>query len=268
VKNRGFTLVEVMVALAIMALGLTMLLRATANSVHKAEASRMESVATVLARGKMYDVEEQLRKDGFVAAGNAGTADSGTFEDEGWPQISWKVDVREIDLPSPEQLQAMQKDEETKAIQQAAGSGTGTGTGTGTGSDEMSGGGGMGGIFGMLSMFGGGMGGGSGMPSAEDVNSAGFLGAGGFGIIQQIFKQSIRKVVLTLNWKSLGVDDSMEVVEYVTDPDAMNRVISGVAGANADQYENGTASGSGTGTGTGTGTGRGTGGGFGRGGGK
>ncbi len=266
-RARGFTLIEVMVALAILALGLVMLLRATAHSVRKAEASRMSSVATLLARGKMFDVEEDLRKQGFTAAGAAGLPESGTFEEQGWPQIAWKVEVRDVELPSPEQIQQMQKQKEEQAAA-AVGSGTGTGngsgTGAGTGTGSAAAGGAQTGIFGILSMFGG-------APTGNDVKGAGLMGGGFYTIIQQVFKEAIRKVVLTVSWKSLGVDDSLEVVEYLTDPDAMNRVLGAIGGAGAGDYGadnaaptqvpggggGGTGGGgkSGAGTGTGTGTG-------------
>ena len=54
----------------------------------------------------------QLRKDGFQELDQSSEGD---FADEGWPSISWKAEVRKVELPSMEQLQAI-------AQQQAAAS--------------------------------------------------------------------------------------------------------------------------------------------------
>jgi general secretion pathway protein I len=223
-RNAGFTLIEVMAALAILAIGLTYLIRATANSVRKAEATRAMSAATVLARGKMYDIEEQLRKDGFQQMSDVSLSENeGTFEEEGWPQIHWKVEIREIELPSPEALEAMAQQQAEAAAAAEAGAGAGTGTGAPAGDGSTSG------LFGMLSMFGGASGG-------EDAATGGFMSGGGFNIVQEVFKAAIRKVVLELTWTALGTEDHLEVVQYITDPDAMNRVIGGASGATNDDY--------------------------------
>jgi general secretion pathway protein I len=226
--SRGFTLIEVMAALAILAIGLTLLLRTTARTVRNAEATRTLSAATLLARGKMYDVEEQLRKDGFQQMSDVALPENeGTFEEEGWPQIHWKVEIREIELPSPEALQAMAQQQAEAATAAAAGAGTGTGTGSGA----VAGDGSSSGLFGMLSMFGGGGG-----MSAEDAAGGSFRSGGGYNIVQEVFKASIRKVVLSVTWKVMGDEDYLDVVEYLTDPDAMNRVIGGASGATGDDY--------------------------------
>jgi general secretion pathway protein I len=229
-QTRGFTLVEVMSALAILALGLTVLLQSTAKTIREAEASRMRGIAAALARNALWEVEEKLRKDGFQETDQSSEGD---FDAEGWPQIKWKADVRKVELPSPEQLAAMAEEQARKAeaaaaAQAAAMAGGGTGAGTGAGSAEPlidSGGG----LLGMLSMFGGGF-------TAEDVAGGNFLAGGGYTIIQDVFKVAIRKIVLTVSWKVLGHEEQFDVVYYVTDPDAMNRVLGGIAGAGSDDY--------------------------------
>jgi general secretion pathway protein I len=224
-RQTGFTLVEVMAALAILALGLTLLLQSTAKTVLAAESSRMRGVAAALARDALWEVEEKLRKDGFQETDQSSEGD---FEEQGWPQITWKAEVRKVELPSPEQLAAMAEQQAQAAQAQAAAAASGTGAGTGTGSEPMIDSGG--GLLGMLSMFGGGM-------TAEDVGGASFLGGGGYSIIQEVFKVAIRKIVLTVSWKALGAEESFDVVYYITDPDAMNRVLGGgTGGAGSDAY--------------------------------
>jgi general secretion pathway protein I len=60
---RGFTLLEVMVATAILGLGLTAILSAQAGAFATAAHARNLSVATTLARCKMGEIEEHLYRD-------------------------------------------------------------------------------------------------------------------------------------------------------------------------------------------------------------
>ncbi|MCA9675209.1 MAG: prepilin-type N-terminal cleavage/methylation domain-containing protein [Kofleriaceae bacterium] len=246
-RAAGFTLIEVMAALAILSIGLTWMLRSTANSVRKAEDSRMASVVIDLARGKMYDVEEALAKDGFQETEQSSEGD---FEEEGWPQVTWKAVVEKVELPSLDQLTAA-------ATSQATAAGAGSGSGTGAGSDDPfasadSGGG----LLGMLAFMGGGV-------SAEDVAGGSFL-ASQYQLIQQVLEVSVRKVILTVSWKVLGRVETMDVVAYFTDPGAMNQAIGGFGGAGAGDYgtdgvsPTSTSSGSGTGTPSSGVTGRGS----------
>ena len=92
---RGFSLLEVVIALAILAMSLTVLLQTQMASIANAGRSRDLSIATMLARGKMIDIEQKLFHDGFSANTES---DSGTFSDEGYPEISWKSQVVEIEL--------------------------------------------------------------------------------------------------------------------------------------------------------------------------
>ncbi|MEM9693981.1 MAG: prepilin-type N-terminal cleavage/methylation domain-containing protein [Myxococcota bacterium] len=63
--RRGFTLLEVMVAVAILGLGLTAILSAQFTSVAATAHARHMSLATGLARCKMSEVEELLRIEGY-----------------------------------------------------------------------------------------------------------------------------------------------------------------------------------------------------------
>ncbi|NJK88601.1 MAG: prepilin-type N-terminal cleavage/methylation domain-containing protein [Myxococcales bacterium] len=64
-SKRGFTLLEVMVALSILALALTSIAGINANSFESSNYARGLTVATLLARAKMLDIELELQKDGF-----------------------------------------------------------------------------------------------------------------------------------------------------------------------------------------------------------
>lgn len=93
--NRGFSLLEVLIALAIMSMSLLVLLQAQGQSLASAGRSRDLTIATVLARGKMIDIEQKLFHDGFVMNDDQ---DDGNFSDEGYADIKWKSRVSEVEL--------------------------------------------------------------------------------------------------------------------------------------------------------------------------
>lgn len=67
-SRSGFTLLEVMLAVAIMAISLAAVFSAEAGSVKMAHRARKLSFATLLARCKMGELEEDLMKKGLPAA--------------------------------------------------------------------------------------------------------------------------------------------------------------------------------------------------------
>lgn len=253
-KQKGFTLLEVMIGLALLGFALTVVIKSAAGNIFNARQAQMMGVVSDLARGKMYDIEEELLKDGFSDTGlsdpDAECTDFKPFEDEGWPEVTWCAKLEQVELPSWDKLQAM-----------AAGSGSGSGSG-GKGSAAMgSGAGEVGGGFqdsalgGMLSMLGGGFaGGGASAMDADSKAGASFV-QGQYGMVQQVLKVSIRKVTLVLKWKVAGSDRDMKVVAFFTDSAAMDKVLSGL-GSQELPDETGSGSGSGRGSGSGSGSGR------------
>jgi general secretion pathway protein I len=244
----GFTLLEVMMALALLGLSLTILIKSAAGSIFNAQQAHMMGIATDLARAKMYDLEDKLIKDGF--SDTEQHEEDQAFEDEGWPSIHYSYKIEAVELPSFDQLQKL-----TQCHQANAGSASGSaGSGSGAGSDE--------GCFensalgGMLSQFGGfgGGGGGSGGSGAGGADIGAGLGAsfiqGQFTMFQQILKVSIRKVSLTVNWQVMGSERDMKVVAFFTDAAAMDKVINGLGSQDLDDQA-GKGSGSGSGKGSG-----------------
>jgi general secretion pathway protein I len=90
-RTSGFTLLEVMIALAILALVGVAFLRAQASSVHLIDESGQISIATLLAREKMAELESM----GFPEMGKT----SGT-EDQPFPQYRWEQIVSSTDIPA------------------------------------------------------------------------------------------------------------------------------------------------------------------------
>jgi len=221
-RHGGFTLLEVMIALAILAAALTVLVRSVGRNVQVAQESESLTVVTNLARMKMGEIEESLIKDGFLETDQS---TDGDFGEEGWPDITWKSKVEQVEMPSFDQLQALQNQ------QAAKGSGAGSGSGS-AGDVEESGGFADSALGGMFNLLGG----------ASDAQSA----AGGnfiqqqFELVQEVLKASIRKVTLTVHWKVMGKDQDLPVVAYFTDPAGMNKVIGslGMDAPPSDQNQN------------------------------
>lgn len=90
--SRGFTLLEVLVAVAILGLGLTAILSAQAGSFASAAHARNLSVATGLVRCKMAEVEEHLRKDGFQETDENGSGPCCDGDDSPNFRCTWRVD--------------------------------------------------------------------------------------------------------------------------------------------------------------------------------
>ena len=222
----GFTLIEVMIALAILAGGLVFLMRSTASNIFAAQKAQMLTAASSLARAKMYDIEERLVSEGFQELDKA---EEGTFSDEGWPAITWKVEIIKIELPDMASLQAM------------------GGQGEGEGGAATTGGTGSGGLLGMLGM------GGAGGDPASGTASAGIMGTY-YSIISDVLKDAIRKVTLTVSYPVVGEpNESFVVTCYFTDPAVVSRKVPG--GGNDDDENSGGGGGGTGGGGDGTGGG-------------
>jgi general secretion pathway protein I len=93
----GFTLLEVMVALAVLALALVTLSGITTANVRNTHHAKMVTVATFLARAKMADLEDLVLKDGFT---DNDIEEEGDFTDQERPEFRWKTSILKIELPA------------------------------------------------------------------------------------------------------------------------------------------------------------------------
>lgn len=218
-RARGFTLLEVMIALALLGFGLVVLIKSTTGSVVAAKRSQMMGVATDLSRTKMYDIEEKLLKEGFTDTDQS--EEDRTFDQEGWPDIKYSYKVEPVELPGFDQLQAI-----------AAGTGSGSaargsaarGSGSGDGSDEPSGSFQDSALGGIISMLGGGFGGGT-----QDIDSkagASFIQTY-YQIVQEALKASVRKVTLTVKFDALGQENEIKTVAFFTDAAGLDKGLFG-----------------------------------------
>jgi type II secretion system protein I len=96
-SGAGFTLLEVMIALAILAMTAAVLVEIVTNNVRATNHSKLTTAATFLARSKMVDLEEQTTVNGFSE--NNETA-NGTFKDQGYPDFRWESQIERVELPT------------------------------------------------------------------------------------------------------------------------------------------------------------------------
>ena len=88
-SHKGFTLLEVIIAVAIIAIALTTLLGSQSQSVSFANSAKFETMAALLAQSKMSEITLQ-KKDTLAS-------DSGDFGDD-YPGYSWDIKVSDISI--------------------------------------------------------------------------------------------------------------------------------------------------------------------------
>lgn len=194
-RTRGFTLLETVIALAILALALMAIFDLNSGAVANHVYSKHLTVASFLARSKMTDLEQKLYDDGFS---NDDDEESGNFSEEGWPNFKWraKIIAPKTDGVSPSQL--------IGAIFNLP-----------IGETD-------GDLGGMAALFGGAGGDGKGgQSSGGPVPAGGGLG-GMAGLAQPMFTQmveqlttTVREIHLTVTWKEGTQIESMDVVTHM-----------------------------------------------------
>ena len=95
ITNKGFTLLEVMIAVALIAIALTTLLGSQSQSVSFANSAKFETMAALLAQSKMSEIT--------VQEPNELTNDSGDFSDD-YPGYAWEVNVSDIVIPGMDNI--------------------------------------------------------------------------------------------------------------------------------------------------------------------
>jgi len=102
VSSRGFTLLEVLIAMAILSIALLVLSRAQSNGIVVSQYEEQQITAATLAKWKMVDIELELEKKGF---GDDEKENCGKFEEDlddkafaGW---EWCWTLKKVNLPLP-----------------------------------------------------------------------------------------------------------------------------------------------------------------------
>ncbi|MFP2927622.1 prepilin-type N-terminal cleavage/methylation domain-containing protein [Pyxidicoccus sp. 3LG] len=198
-RNRGFTLLEVVVALAILGLALMAIFDLNAGAVSNHVYTKRLTVASLLARSKMTDIEQTLYDDGFS---NDDDEESGDFSEEGWPQFKWRA---RIIAPKTE---GVTPDQLIGAIFNLPIGDSGDG-------DPMGG---------LAGLFGGGAAGGGKDGASSGPQPSGMSGMGGaaMGMAQPMFTQmvqqitqTVREVHLTVFWQEGTQLESIDLVTHV-----------------------------------------------------
>jgi prepilin-type N-terminal cleavage/methylation domain-containing protein len=202
-KNQsGFTLLEVIVSLVILALALSWILMGQAESIKRNIRARYLSQAVYLTKYKMDQTEFTLKKEGFS---DFEDENCDTFEKddlEGVENFKYCVIIEKIEIPDITMLQE----------KLMGGLGMGNTGGTEGNSEEENP------MMGMLSQFMPGL-----SPDGEDEISkkfndmaAQFLGPA-LGMIQGVLEESIRKVTVRVSWYAVKKERHFELVSYFTD---------------------------------------------------
>ena len=99
-KPQGFTLLEVMIAVAVLAIALSAVLGLQSRSLTLAAESRFNTTASLLAQGKMAEAA-------VAGLGNL-SSDSGDFGDL-FSGYAWRLSVQNADLPGLEKMKGRLK---------------------------------------------------------------------------------------------------------------------------------------------------------------
>lgn len=89
-RPRGFTLLEVMVALAILAAALVATSDLAGAALRNHEAARDINAAVLLARARMAEIEERYEDSGFK---DHDEEETGDFAESGRPDMRWRLEV-------------------------------------------------------------------------------------------------------------------------------------------------------------------------------
>lgn len=199
---RGFTLLEVLVAIAILGLGLTVILSSQVGLFANASRIANLTVATNLARCKMSEVEVKLAKDGFSLLDQTDSGACCADGEEREFRCTWKIE--RVELPEPGSLElgdGGETDEEDSLgpfaalaeLEEASKSGA-------AGPEALSG-------------------------IAENLGSASTTAGMGPMVMGMVYpdlkpmlEASIRKVTVSVLWDEGKNERDLSVTQYITDP--------------------------------------------------
>ena len=180
-RSLGFTLLEVLVAVAILGLSLSSIFSSEAGAIKVANRARRTSYATVLARCKLGEIEELVMKDGLPAISASDTDECcEDAEIEGYT-CEWKID--RIVLPD-------QGEEEGGVLDEAA-AGEGDPLGGQSLESMMSGGGAeMGGLSEMAMSY-------------------------TYPVLKSTIEEQVRRVTVSVHWEEGAREHSFDVVQFM-----------------------------------------------------
>jgi len=225
-RSAGFTLLEVMVALAILGLGLTVILSSQTGLLAAVGRVRGETYAQNLLRCRMTEIELDLAMNGFDLLDQSDSGECCEDEDEPGYTCEWKIET--VELPDPSAV-------EQELSEAATDSGTDAMSGEGELDTEPGGGDGTAtgptGVMGALSTIeqsgGSALGEGSGLSDLGGMLEDTSGGADGmismalslvYPDLKPMLEASIRRVSVSVKWKEGQKDRDLSAVQYLTNP--------------------------------------------------
>ncbi len=229
--QRGFTLIEVMIAIAILAMALATVFGSNVGAARSTMHARNITRATMMARCRIVEAEAYLQKNQLPPA-DQDLEDPPATGDDPCCTVGFTCDakVERVELPNPASVETSAGDQLLgRAAQGAAGTsftggGGGGGGDGGTGRSDP-----MGSLAGAMSMMGGGgsPGGGPSGAGGASLAGAGAPGPAGDGrgllstvypTVKPLLEGAIRRLTITVRWNEGNQERSFSVVEYVTNP--------------------------------------------------
>jgi len=218
--RRGFTLLEVMVALAILGLALTAIFSSEAGAIRMAARTGKMGTAAMLARCKMLEIEEQVAKEGLPAVFADGHDECCEEAVVDGFSCDWSINL----VVLPDTMFAPEEEQEgaegTSASDNPRGEpGTGLLGGDiplalGVGADPAS------------------------VLSGADTGIGAMAMQQVFPILKPAFEAQIRRATVTIHWQEGSGDKSFDVTQYLVaengvPPDLDNQSSTGTTGTGA-----------------------------------
>ena len=216
--RRGFTLLEVLVALAILGLGLTSILSAQAGLFASSARSSFVTAASNLARCKLAELEVKLLREGYQWSEQKGEGNCCEDEDESTYSCNWIIEP----VILPEMNMSLNMDGGVSTGASPAGSSFLSGfnpsdtSGLGSASPLGALGGLMPGLGGANAPFG--------MLSSGSGSGAGMGGLATMALsivyptLKPMLEASIRRLTVSVKWREGVNQRDFNLVEYVTNP--------------------------------------------------
>ncbi len=220
-RSRGFTLIEVLVAVSILGLGLTIILSSQAGLYASNQRAQHVTVATNLLRCKMSEVELQLQKDGFPLLDQ--TEQGECCEDESDVNYSCEWAIEPIELPQPATLEENQETTPAEGAPTDAASASGDALGA-MGTNF----GALGAMMGIQQTQGAALGESPSMGDLAGVMSSAAPEGGQsmatmamslvYPSLKPMLEASIRKVTVRVRWNEGSKRQELAATQYLTNP--------------------------------------------------
>jgi general secretion pathway protein I len=256
-RRAGFTLLEVLVAIAILGLGLTIILSSQTGLFSSSLHTSNLSIATGLVRCKMSEIEIKLLQEGLPLMDQ--TEEGHCCEEESTEGFTCNWKIERIELPLTQDANLFGDGGAPSPSGQASAEGMGT-TGTGTSSST---GGGFGPFSALASIEkskGAVLGSSPDLGSVSDLMGGAAMGGSMamaplvmsivYPDLKTMFEASIRKVSATVAWHEGSQDQELTVVQFIANPTQGGFDPNAAAGL-TEVLESNANSGSGTGKGSG-----------------